>query len=57
MLSGGVEELQYSTGTSPVETRAALEPRLPGVLSATRWVGTGAAGWWARGMKASGQGG
>ena len=38
VLSGGVEELQFSTGTSPVETRAAVEPRLPGVLSATRWV-------------------
>ena len=39
VLSEGVEEQQDSTGTSPVETRAALEPRLPGVLSATRWVG------------------
>lgn len=35
VLSGGVEELRYSSGTSPVELQPAVAPRLPGVIAAT----------------------
>lgn len=35
VLSGEVEELRYSTGTTPVHVEPAVAPRLPGVISAT----------------------
>lgn len=37
VLSGGVEELRFTTGDSPVEAGPTLAPRLPGVIAATRW--------------------
>lgn len=43
VLSGGVEELRFTTGDSPVEAGPTLAPRLPGVIAATRW-GLGQAG-------------
>ncbi|KAL4442132.1 hypothetical protein ABPG77_011393 [Micractinium sp. CCAP 211/92] len=35
VLSGGVEELRFTTGDSPVEAGPTLAPRLPGVIAAT----------------------
>lgn len=35
VLSGGVEELRFTTGDTPVVMEPALAPRLPGVISAT----------------------
>jgi cysteine dioxygenase len=35
VLSGGVEELRFSSGTTPVLKEPTLAPRLPGVISAT----------------------
>ena len=35
VLSGGVEELRFTTGDTPVEAEPTLAPRLPGVLTAT----------------------
>lgn len=35
VLSGGVEELRFTTGDTPVMMEPALAPRLPGVISAT----------------------
>lgn len=35
VLSGGVEELRYSTGDTPMQKEPALAPRLPGVIEAT----------------------
>lgn len=35
VLAGGVEELRYTTGDTPVEAGPTLAPRLPGVIAAT----------------------
>lgn len=34
VLSGGVEELRFTTGDTPVGAEPAVAPRLPGVISA-----------------------
>ncbi|PSC69833.1 cysteine dioxygenase [Micractinium conductrix] len=35
VLSGGVEELRFTTGDTPLESEPTLAPRLPGVIAAT----------------------